>query len=747
MPTTNERTDRLYNLLPEIYRIRDAEQGYPLQGLLRVAAEQLNLVEDDIAQLYENWFLETAQDWAVPYIGDLIGYRPVRDLREISSLSSESVQALSRILVPRREVANTIRYRRRKGTLPLLELLAADIAGWPARAVEFYRLLGWNQNINHLKRHRAHTTDIHDQAPLDLLNGPFDPFAHTVDVRRINSKRAVGRYNIPSVGVFIWRLRAYSVTRTAAHCVESSGPHCFTFSVLGQDAPLFAKPEPEAYPYTIAQEINVPAPVRRRAFDAAKDVFYGQDKSFCIYAPGWAGLDADLPVPIDLIMPADLSGWAYNPPTGHVAVDPALGRIAFPPSQLPKKGVRVTYRYGFSADMGGGEYPRTLLNPPSSMHPAPLGEPDARPGFKLYRVGRNEGFQRVGAALKQWEEDQPWDAVVELTATDTYVEPLQISVGRGQSLQLRAASGVRPVLRLLDWETDLPDALSVTMAPASRFVLDGLLIVGRPVHFTAVVSNEGEPPSQDPFCNSEILIRHCTLVPGWEIGSHCDPKRPSEPSLELFNVQATLRIEFSILGSIQVHQDQVKTDPIPISISDSILDSTDPKKEALGSPGNAVAHALLTILRSTVFGIVDVHAMQLAQDSIFMDCVNVARRQIGCVRFCYVPPGCRTPRRYGCQPDLVTAVREYISNPIQRDAAIQGERLRVRPQFTSRHYGAPAYAQLALSCAREIERGAEEGSEMGAFHHLHQPQRYDNLLARLQEFTPAGMDVGILKVT
>jgi hypothetical protein len=36
---------------------------------------------------------------------------------------------------------------------------------------------------------------------------------------------------------------------------------------------------------------------------------------------------------------------------------------------------------------------------------------------------------------------------------------------------------------------------------------------------------------------------------------------------------------------------------------------------------------------------------------------------------------------------------------------------------------------------------------MGAFHDLFQPQREANLLARLEEFTPAGMDVGIIHAT
>ncbi|MBO0862117.1 MAG: hypothetical protein J2P21_27210, partial [Chloracidobacterium sp.] len=61
------QADYLYNLLPVIYRLRDVEQGYPLQALLRVITEQADVVEDDIAQLYENWFIETCDDWVTPY--------------------------------------------------------------------------------------------------------------------------------------------------------------------------------------------------------------------------------------------------------------------------------------------------------------------------------------------------------------------------------------------------------------------------------------------------------------------------------------------------------------------------------------------------------------------------------------------------------------------------------------------------------------------------------------------------------
>jgi hypothetical protein len=80
----------------------------------------------------------------------------------------------------------------------------------------------------------------------------------------------------------------------------------------------------------------------------------------------------------------------------------------------------------------------------------------------------------------------------------------------------------------------------------------------------------------------------------------------------------------------------------------------------------------------------------------------------------------------------------------ERDAEAASEQLRVEPEFNSTRYGTPAYCQLADSSAEEIKRGADDESELGAFHDLFQPQRAANLRARLDEYTPAGMDAGII---
>jgi hypothetical protein len=49
--------DKLYNLLPAVYRVRDVEQGEPLRQLLTVIAQQVGILEEDLEQLYDNQFI------------------------------------------------------------------------------------------------------------------------------------------------------------------------------------------------------------------------------------------------------------------------------------------------------------------------------------------------------------------------------------------------------------------------------------------------------------------------------------------------------------------------------------------------------------------------------------------------------------------------------------------------------------------------------------------------------------------
>ena len=715
--------DRLFRLLPQVYRQRDEQRGYLLRALLRVIEREANLVEANIDELYQDWFIETCQEWVVPYIGDLLGYQVVPAAGRPLGSGGEGEAALhDATLVPRREVARTIAFRRRKGTLALLELLAEAAAGWPARAVEMYTLLAVTQNVKHLRLERGRTVDVRLGEALEQLGGPFDPFARTVDVHRIGSRHGRGLHNIPNVALFVWRLTAFPVTRTQAYCHEEvgRGQGCYTFSVLGNDAPLFTRPEREPDVTTIAGPLNVPAPILRRALRGHLADYYGPERSFAIWTEGPGGEESL--VALERIVAADLSDWYYRPAGDQVAVDPVRGRIAFPPASEPA-AVRVSYHYGFAAAMGGGEYARPM--------PQPYGP------IKRYEVGPGEGaLPSIQEALRRWAHDKPEKAVIEICQSGAYTEKVDIAIAAGQTLVLRAADGVRAVFRLLDYEPSQSDSLRIRASGGGRVTLDGLLVVGRGIHVDGPLD--------------ELVIRHSTFVPNWYVQSAAaepvagERRQPGErrisrksASLRLVRAGGCVRIERSIVGPIFI---DAAGDPVDLRIVDSIVDASGFEPDAIGGTDASFAHARLRAENVTVWGGVAVHAIELAEDSIFWGCVRVARRQIGCVRFSFVPPDSRTPRRFKCQPDMAI---DAARGPIEKEAA----RRRVVPSWNSTRYGSPAYGQLAALCPDEIARGAHDDGEMGAFHDLFVPQRSTILRVRLAEYVPASTEADVIDVT
>jgi len=726
---------RMYDLLPAIDRIRDVEQGEPLKALLAVIAEQVAVLEENLAQSYDDHFIETCADWVVPYIGDLIGYRGLHGV-------------VQRISSPRAEVANTIGYRRRKGTVVALEQLARDVTGWHARVVEFFQRLSTTQYMNHIRPDNRSpylgglsrdivTGDLSriERAlwePLERLNTPFDTLAHTLDVHRIPPRR--GRYNIPNIGIFLWRLSSCPLTDAQPCRLDARR---YFFNPLGNDTPLFTLPETQQEFSGLATRMNVPDPISRRTLDEYLEDYYGDGKSILLKM-------GSQNVPANQITVCDLSdtangAWAHQPEQ-KIAIDPVLGRIAFPSAKPPPTDVRATFHYGFSDDMGGGEYDRNATIRAEFLNTADV----------TWQLGVSGKLAPVAGELVATlpEAVQAWNAqsagavgVIAIMDSGSYDADLvganeivipegsellivaadwpQVTDSTGQKQRVRGqfnASGCRP---------DLRGNIKVQGVPSSaknpgKLFLNGLLV-------------EGSLTVIDRLQN--LSVRHSTLVPGLGLSLEGFPRAPREPSLVVISSDPavpsdmSVAIDSSIVGGIRVDQS------VTTSVTNCIVDATSRCGVAFSGFDDHSAGGTLHVENSTLIGKVHTALMELATNTIFfarlaahdawLAPVLCEQRQAGCIRFSYVPPSSRTPRRYHCQP------------------ATDDDATRVSPQFSSLRFGEPAYAQLSCRCPPEIFNGADDESEMGAFHDLFEPQRITNLGLRLDEYLRFGLEAGI----
>jgi hypothetical protein len=741
----SQQGQKLFDLLPALYKLRDArlvpplsatqaeqlaalqvmptplspanqallnqllaQTRGPLQCLLMLIGEQLGAVATDLDQLYDNQFIETCAPWIIPYIGDLIGYKPVNGV-------APSVAS------PRAEVANTISFRRRKGTVLVLEQLARDVSGWGAHAVEFFTLLQCSQYMNHIRPNCLCTADLRNWQLTEYIATAFDGSAYTVDVRNIAAER--GRYNIPNIGIFLWSLNPYSLTSSqavAASTNVAASAQCFRFSPLGADVPLFNNPVSQGTDITLAaQPINVPNRLSRRVLcqdlqDPKGPSYYGEGKSLALYNYDPATKDYIYVEPSQ-IQVCDLSGedglWVNVPTSSSIyaaTIDPELGRIALPPlvGPAPPAELVASFYYGFNADMGGGEYSRVDTFAASPEQPV-VRVPGDQPTVSL-----------AVAALSG-------DGVVEITDSGRYEEPggFNVSVNAGGQIELRGADGCHPTLAL-------GGAISVTGGANSHFYINGLLIAFAPVT---------DPASKAPLYVSDtgnqlsyLGVTHCTLVPGWSLTSQGSPQFPGEPALVVESSYSELQVvvQKSIVGPLYI------AELVTATVSDSFVDATSSTSVAYSGVDGLSGGGALTLQGCTVIGKIHATLLTLVSDSILLAQLATNdswtaplwadRKQKGCVRFSYLPAGAVIPRQFQC--------------------AVEGEGL-PQPIFYSLRYGSPGYGKLVTSTDDAIRRGADDGGEMGGFHFVLSPQRETDLLTRIEEYLPVGQSFGIFYET
>jgi len=774
-------TETLYDLLPAIHRIRDAERGEVLRTLLDVIAAQGQIVEADIDRLYDNLFIETAQEWVVPYIGDLLGVGHLYTFEETAAFSQ------------RARVANTLAYRRRKGTAPMLEQLAFDSTGWRARVVEFFERLGTTQYLNHLRPHNLRTPDLRDAAACELIGTAFDTATYTADVRPISDGAA--RPNISNIGVYLWRLAAYAMPRGQAGPVAAPSDGRYTFNPLGLDAPLFNRPQTEEEITHLAEEINVPAPLRRRALydelEARRQALaegraptfrYFDDRDEARHPPVFQLFFDEIrniagrfvPVPLDEVMVCDLSAWddaGWSPPGAsklyavpqpdgttvdvsmpiRAAVDPLLGRLALPVAETPDI-VHVSHAYGFSGDVGGGPYNRRTSLDAAVLEHAPWLKAVGRPATLAELGTAADGttfFETITDAVAAWNaQTVSASGTIAVLDNASYEEdlvgPTAIRLAEGQRLTILSADwpGWMADWRLVPNERrahlrgriEIDGTADIASDAPGELTINGMLVEGRidvlPGHL------------------GRLAVAHSTLVEGIRVDGS-DPFRA--------HTDLIVALERCVSGPLVV--------PVTareVRIVDSLVHARVLTAPA-GLPGTSLAADIASdaagppavIERSTLLGRVFVQSITLAADSIFASSVVAERLQQGCVRFCYVPPtadgrASRTSRRYRCQPDLALEARaaELGVRPGMLSAAeVRRVQTRLVPGFTSTHYARPGFGQLGAACPEEIRKGAEDGSELGVFSFLKSPQRIANLRASLDEYLRLGLEAGLILVT
>jgi hypothetical protein len=501
--------DKLWNLLPAIYRTLDTDSFAtpgPLREIVNRIGAQAAILRRSIDRLWEDQSIETCDDWVISYYADLLATNLV------ASLDARG---------QRLDVANTVYFRRRKGTVSILEEIAAAITGWDARVVEFFRRLGRTRhNFDPEIGIPSATDDSAGKLGLQLEEGlvgfwthtaiggyadlrnrygatkstsAFDEYFHTADFRR--GVDMVGWHNIPRLGVFLWRLYSFGVDQSTP--VEMTAcPGQFTFDPTGRQIQLFAaasRTRSASYgdQWISPNEWQLPGPIAAPLMEAAlKDpgtipLYAAIDPSDGVtILPNSLGIFTK-PLTEYALLPI---GQFIDPGIKRSTLFPEIGRFrpVSPPAGEP---LFVTYHYGFSSTIGAGPYDRRIPGVPTTTPPAPV-DPVLGGGSVAIKVQTPAGTTRIADSL---------------TYT-TLINATDISDSRVEAAPLK-----RPVLRLPAPSPAVSEWVLTGANDSSQLSLEGLLISGgdiilrgtfATVTLTCCTLDPGNAGSTAPFARS-----------------------------------------------------------------------------------------------------------------------------------------------------------------------------------------------------------------------------------------------------
>lgn len=785
-------TERLLSLLPDHIRALDAENGHALEALFGVLAIGTTEIEAEIDALYAGQFAETASPSALDDIAALIGAVALRPLPEDAGLNTRAY------------VANTMRYRRGKGTARVLEALAADVGGFGAVAVEYFMRLA----------RTAHLADVRPERPATALLVPgetaartatgFDVLPRLADLRSI--ARAGGRHHVPHVGVHVVRPLAptYAAPERAAALseVDMSGvPLAAPWSpggttqvgyyqlaaVPGAVLRLFNPDRRSQDGADRVAEADLASRLKRLPLhreleerraaalegrDAALgDVpwFDGTGQPFAVFlGRSIAGKLVYDRVPAEQVCIANLEAppspagarpaperahsWFTGSAAGPVphsanspvacAFDPVTGRmiLANPLPGAPVQAVRVAYAYGIGRAIAAGPFDRN--------------EPDV-PFQIVMAAGVTTHVWLVGP------RDLPLAPGVSSAAS------LDAAVALWNGV---AAANHRGFIVLTDCsrsggttglEINLPGGAELTIV-SSRFedqqvrpdvdpdpALLGYLVRGERsfvVEVPVAVSAQAAGT-----VGGRLVLDGLSLTGGLTLRAgavsdllirYCTLRAPGSAALATTAPLrgSNVRIDRSIVGAVRLD-----FGPNPATGSLAITDSV---VSADGASGLALdAYKLETDLRNvTVLGAGRCKELE-ATNVIFAGTFTVTRTQAGCVRYSWVPNGSTMPRAFRCQPQLAAAAAAAAKGAALTAPEQDAAALSVTPQWLDTSLDEPTVAMLAANCPEAIRMGGEAEAEMGAFSAVAVGLRYANMRRLFEDYIPFGNEAGLIDDT
>ncbi len=710
-----ERTDYLAGLLPAHVLARDAEADGLLRALLEAVAGELAVVEADLETLYDSWFIETCPEWVVPYLADLVGLVGLP-----ADLGATAGSGVSRRAV----VANTVAYRRRKGTVAVVEQVVRDVTGWPTRAVEFHPLLATTTHVNHVRLDRPAWGSVRTAAAAELESprvaaGALTPSAHTGEVRRPRPgpTGGTGRYGIGHMGAFAFSTVVFDAVQVPGRRVGAE----WTAHPLGWQTPLFAAPTTEPSIEHLAGEPDLAVPLRPRrllaALQAARAGMPGEPVPLSVTVEG-TRLTAQRIRLCGLEAPATDDGGGPLP-GWQVMVDAVRGVFTTlrDGTSAQPTGIVLDHAYGAAADIGAGTNDRTDCHERALAADPFTGDTDTGGDRVAAQVHVRAGPPGTGLVATLAEALAQVDArwadpgtiggtqVVSVGDSRSYVEVLGAAVPAESRLVLVAATWEGRTLLNGDVQAPVPGVYSpagvrphlggdllVAGGPGASVVLDGFVLEGDLI--------------LGPGALGSLTLNQCTIA--GRIRLEADGAGP--------NRQATLTVRRSLVGAI------VAAATVPaVRVDDCVVDPA--LAGAAGDTALAAPSADVRLSGSTVLGAVDARTLMVTS-SVCDAPVTVLDRQGGCARYSYLAPGSRAPRRYRCVP-----ASDAVSAPA--------------PSFVSLDPGSPFYATLAPTAPASLRRGGEFGAEMGVHHHLRRPTRLDAAARLVEPYLPAGMQFGL----